>query len=444
MSAAARGEEPGHSGMLCRRPLPRAVGVKSRPVADGRDRQLWGRLPRPSVGLVISAAPEYKNRTVHDGQGGGLLRPQQRSVAVGRPRPHGGVRAPREWRVAHISEVDNGKACGRFCLACDEAMIARQGAVREHSFAHQSGSQCQHAMDAMLHGVIQRLIERYRRFVTPELIVSAAVAGPHGPLTGTRTQPPINVPVDSVALVVRSPWRHPCVEAEVKGHSVLLHVAAKRSTQGDKRHALAQARQAAIEIDLSGHGPRTVGDLARLLFDADARKTWLFNPKGQAIEAEIRAALQPQADQEWAAHHAAQGRQRELQRERALALAKERADRQRLVSENLACHEAAEYAPETQSPAPIRQHAKPAELSPTVEYASPAGKLWLLYSSDGSIYLRVEDGLKQALDVIDRYCAEPLAEPGIWRISTAGWSSAIIALSRLGTTVRTTTESPSP
>ena len=98
--------------------------------------------------------------------------------------------------IAHISEVDNGKACGCFCLACDEALIARQGAVREHSFAHQSGSQCQHAMDAMLHGVIQRLIERYRRFVTPELIVSASVAGPHGLVTDTRTQPAINVPVN--------------------------------------------------------------------------------------------------------------------------------------------------------------------------------------------------------------------------------------------------------
>ena len=29
--------------------------------------------------------------------------------------------------LAHISEVDNGKACGCFCLACQEALIARQG-----------------------------------------------------------------------------------------------------------------------------------------------------------------------------------------------------------------------------------------------------------------------------------------------------------------------------
>jgi len=79
--------------------------------------------------------------------------------------------------LAHIGEVDNGKACGCFCLACQEALIARQGAVREHSFAHQSGTQCQHAMDAMLHGVVHRLIERHGHFVTPALRVSASVPG---------------------------------------------------------------------------------------------------------------------------------------------------------------------------------------------------------------------------------------------------------------------------
>ena len=45
-------------------------------------------------------------------------------------------------RLAHISEIENGKACHCTCLACDEALVARQGRIREHSFAHQSGTQC--------------------------------------------------------------------------------------------------------------------------------------------------------------------------------------------------------------------------------------------------------------------------------------------------------------
>ena len=38
--------------------------------------------------------------------------------------------------LAHIDEVDNGKACGCRCLACNEGLIARQGEVLSHSFAH--------------------------------------------------------------------------------------------------------------------------------------------------------------------------------------------------------------------------------------------------------------------------------------------------------------------
>ena len=62
--------------------------------------------------------------------------------------------------LAHIDEVDNGKACGCNCLACNEALIARQGDVLAHSFAHQSGTQCDHALQAMLHGVA---VERFCR-----------------------------------------------------------------------------------------------------------------------------------------------------------------------------------------------------------------------------------------------------------------------------------------
>ena len=64
--------------------------------------------------------------------------------------------------LAHVDELNNGKACAGFCLACNEALIARQGAVRGHSFAHSSGTQCDHAPEAMLHGVAVELIGRQR------------------------------------------------------------------------------------------------------------------------------------------------------------------------------------------------------------------------------------------------------------------------------------------
>jgi len=357
--------------------------------------------------------------------------------------------------LAHISEVDNGKACGCFCLACQEALIARQGVVREHSFAHQSGTQCQHAMDAMLHGVVYQLIERHRHFVAPALRVSASVPGPHGPITDVRTRPPVKVPIDAVALVERPPWRHSCVQADVKGHSVLIHVAVKRRTRSEKCSMLAAGHQAAIEIDLSGHGPRTVGDLARLLFDSDGRKTWLFNPKAEAIQAELVTALKPIAEQKWLAHHAAEEQRRHLEQQRAQTLAQEQAERQQLLAARRAAdlerQAAGLAAPERlqvdANPDPttgqlIRRPAKPAEMSPAVEYVGPTGRLWLLHSSGTDLFVKVETGLQPALDVFCRCGAVPMAEPGIWRISRGGWSTVSIELSNIWTSIRTVTATP--
>ena len=357
--------------------------------------------------------------------------------------------------LAHISEVDNGKVCGCFCLACQEALIARQGAVREHSFAHQSGTQCQHAMDAMLHGVVYRLIERHRHFVTPALRVSASVPGPHGPITDSRVRPPVKVPIDAVALVECPPWRHPCVQADVKGHSVLIHVAVKRRTRSDKCGTLADSHQAAIEIDLSSHGPRTVGDLARLLFHADDCKTWLFNPKVEAIEAELQAALKPIAEQKWLAHHAAEEQLRLLQQQRAQTLAQEQAERQRMLAarraadleRQAACLSAQVRLQVDANPEPttehlVRQPAKPAEMSPAVEYAAPTGRLWLLHSSGTDLFIKVESGLQPALDALCRCGALPMAEPGVWRISRGDWSTVSIELSNIWTTIRTVTATP--
>ena len=357
--------------------------------------------------------------------------------------------------LAHISEVDNGKACGCFCQACQEALIARQGVVREHSFAHQSGTQCQHAMDAMLHGVVYRLIERHRCFVTPRLRVSASVPGPHGPITDSRVRPAVKVPIDSVALVELPPWRHPCVQADVKGHTVLIHVAVKRRTRSDKCAMVAESQQAAIEIDLSGHGPRTVGDLARLLFDADDRKTWLFNPKAEAIEAELETALKPIAAQKWRAHHAAEEQLRLLQQQRARTLAQEHGERQRVLAARraadlecqAACLEAEvrlqlEAYPEPTKEHLIRQPAKPAEMSPVVEYVGPTGRLWLLHSSGPDVFIKVETGLRLAMDVLGRCGALPIAEPGVWRITRGGWSTVSIELSNFWTTIRSVTAAP--
>jgi len=275
--------------------------------------------------------------------------------------------------LAHIDEVDNGKACHCFCLACNEPLIARQGEVLGHSFAHLSGTQCDHALEAMLHGVAVELIRRHGHVVTPALRVEGRVAGPFGVIADVRHLPAKRVPVESVALDKRAPWARPCVVVIVKGRVLLIHIALDRRASEPKRDALAGVDQAAIEVDLTRHVPHTVPELASILFSADGRKSWLYNHRETELRVEIEAALQPQAEAQWRQHRESIHRQQELlaqkareraehERQRAAALAVERElDRQRLDAD-----------------APPRQPAqapRPVELSPTVEYESSEGKL---------------------------------------------------------------------
>ncbi len=54
--------------------------------------------------------------------------------------------------LVNVDDVPVGNQCGCFCPACKEPLIAKnQGTKREHHFAHQSGTECEYAVESMLH-----------------------------------------------------------------------------------------------------------------------------------------------------------------------------------------------------------------------------------------------------------------------------------------------------
>jgi hypothetical protein len=340
-------------------------------------------------------------------------------------------------RLAHIDEVDNGKACGCFCLACNEALIARQGDVLAHSFAHPSGTQCDHALETMLHGVAVELIARRHHFVTPALRVEASVDGPYGPLSDVRQRAATQVPVDSVELAKRPPWTRTCIVVSVRGRELLVHIAVHRRAGEQRRETLAALDQAAVEIDLTQHFPHTVAELANILFTADARKSWLFNHREACLRAELEATLTTTANEQRRAQQAAiQARQAQWEREQA--------ERIRLRAEVLAPEEEDEDEDEDEPPpAPRPKPPKPAELSANIEYQSREGRLWLLHSSRPEVYFKVEPGVDQPLEVLMR-CGAVDDGSGVYRISGEGWSAASIELAGLWLAIRSVSDPTEP
>lgn len=55
-------------------------------------------------------------------------------------------------QLVSVDNVPVGNKCGCFCPACKEPLIAKnQGTKRKHHFAHQSGTECDYAVESMLH-----------------------------------------------------------------------------------------------------------------------------------------------------------------------------------------------------------------------------------------------------------------------------------------------------
>lgn len=61
------------------------------------------------------------------------------------------VDAAGKWR--DVAEVSRGKACNCFCAACHGHLVARQGEVRVHHFAHADRKECRQALEASLYGM---------------------------------------------------------------------------------------------------------------------------------------------------------------------------------------------------------------------------------------------------------------------------------------------------
>lgn len=62
-------------------------------------------------------------------------------------------------QLVHVKEVERGLACQCRCVVCDEPLVARQGEVRHHHFAHASNREpCESSHESLLHRYAKQLI----------------------------------------------------------------------------------------------------------------------------------------------------------------------------------------------------------------------------------------------------------------------------------------------
>ena len=71
--------------------------------------------------------------------------------------------------LVHIDDVDNGLSCNCVCPCCGEKMIAKNGGkIKDHHFAHSSGTDCIGYKETLLHIWSKQIIEEYKTFTIPQ------------------------------------------------------------------------------------------------------------------------------------------------------------------------------------------------------------------------------------------------------------------------------------
>lgn len=175
--------------------------------------------------------------------------------------------------LAHISEVENGLKCRCACPVCDGALVAKQGKIKEHHFAHASGEECRHAAETALHLAAKDILAKRKEIVLPEVEVQF----PHG-TRRTVLAPQRRYPVESAEVEQKTGTIIPDVIVEISGRQLLVEVTVTHGVNDDKMRKIRELGLSCLEIDLSD-APRDLGreELEKIVVDGGARKRWLHN-----------------------------------------------------------------------------------------------------------------------------------------------------------------------
>ena len=202
--------------------------------------------------------------------------------------------------ITHISEAKNGLRCVCNCPTCGGALIAKQGRIVEHHFAHANGEECEHAAETALHLAAKEILAGRKELVLPAVEIDF-------PYTARRTTiaPEQRYHIDSAVVEQRFESIVPDVIVEINGRELLVEVTVTHGVDGAKLRKIRELGVSCVEIDLT----RTDRDLRReelekIIVDEAGCKQWLHNVRAEKEKGRMlsEATLLPTAYRGFALH----------------------------------------------------------------------------------------------------------------------------------------------
>ena len=202
--------------------------------------------------------------------------------------------------LAHISEVNNGLQCGCSCPACGTALIARQGKVREHHFAHANGADCAEAVETALHLAAKAMIAEHGQMVLP----AVGIQFPHSSWR-RRIALERRYEIESVDIEQKLGTIIPDVIVRVGERRLLVEVKVTHGVDDEKLKRIRELGLSCVEINLSDVDRDLSREiLKRMIIDDSARKRWVHNVRAHEARKEVlsEATLLESVDRGMAVH----------------------------------------------------------------------------------------------------------------------------------------------
>lgn len=179
-------------------------------------------------------------------------------------------------QLVHVKEVERGLACQCRCVVCDEPLIARQGEVRHHHFAHASNREpCESNHESLLHRYAKQLIVEALGLVVP---TTHAVAHFFGWDISSSDKAILHAILPATAEVAIGAIRPDILLVTTDGVQVAVEIAYTSFCNTEKIAEFERINLPALEIDLSAFTPDAFdpAQVKKVVVAEVDRKAWLW------------------------------------------------------------------------------------------------------------------------------------------------------------------------
>lgn len=206
----------------------------------------------------------------------------------------------RDGQLRDVANVPNGLACACVCPACGARLVAKHPKRKVAHFAHHTEDACLTGYETALHLAAKQALVKRREVFVPAIEARKYLydGGTDLSVKVSKEIPAKTVALDSVEEESRDfEGAIPDVVASYKGKLLFVEIAVTHFVDSIKLGKLKQIGIPTLEIDLS-HCPEipTLAEIESLVVTGVSNRTWLVNPRQQALQLQVEAEAQQELE----------------------------------------------------------------------------------------------------------------------------------------------------